>query len=139
MRIQFKILLFVFKALNEHAPSYISDHIHLYSTLKSLRLANKALVHVPRSRLKLKGDRAFAVAAPHLWNQFPPDIRSTSLFIFMSRLKTHFTLSHVQAINSVCTDVLDIIILLLFLCVCAVLVMFSTLVSVMLNLNVADK
>ncbi len=90
-RIQFKILLIVFKALNGHAPSYISNLIHLHSTPRSLRSANKALLHVPRSRLKLKGDRAFAVAAPRLWNQLPPDIRSaSSLFIFKSRLKTHF-------------------------------------------------
>jgi len=37
------------------------------------------------------GDRAFAVAAPQLWNQLPQDIRSaTSIAIFKTRLKTHF-------------------------------------------------
>ncbi len=54
-------------------------------------LANKALLHVPPSRLKLKGERAFAVAASRLWNQLSPDVRSDfSLFIFKSRLNTHF-------------------------------------------------
>lgn len=90
-RIQFKILLIVFKALNGQAPSYISELINLQSTPPSLRSSNKILLQVPRSRLKLKGDRAFAVAAPCLWNQLPPDITSaSSLSIFKSRLKTHF-------------------------------------------------
>ncbi len=44
----------------------------------------------PRSRLKFKGDRAFAVAAPRLWNQLPTDIKSApSISVFKSRLKTH--------------------------------------------------
>ncbi len=34
--------------------------------------------------------RAFAVAAPRLWNQLPPDIKSApSISVFKSRLKTH--------------------------------------------------
>ncbi len=45
---------------------------------------------VLRSRLKFKGDRAFAVAAPRIWNQLPPDIKSApSISVFKSRLKTH--------------------------------------------------
>ncbi len=91
-RIQFKMLLIVFKALNRQAPSYISDRISFKSTsnLSPLRSANKALLYVPRSRLKFKGDRAFAVAAPRLWNQLPPDIKSApSISVFKSRLKTH--------------------------------------------------
>ncbi len=56
-RIQFKILLIVFKALNGQAPSYISDLTSFNSAPKSLRSANKALLYVPRSRLKFK-DRA---------------------------------------------------------------------------------
>ncbi len=89
-RIQFKILLIVFKALNGQAPSYISDLISFKSTSKPFRSANKALLYVPRSRLKFKGDRAFAVAAPRLWNQLPPDIKSApSISVFKSRLKTH--------------------------------------------------
>ncbi len=65
-RIQFKILLIVFKALNGQAPSYISDLISFKSASKPLTSASKALLYVPRSRLQSKGDRAFAVAAPRL-------------------------------------------------------------------------
>ncbi len=90
MLIQLNILLIVFKPLNGQAPAYISDLISFKSTSKPLRSANKALLYVPRSRLKFKGDRAFAVAAPRLWNQLPPDIKSApSISVFKSRLKTH--------------------------------------------------
>ncbi len=68
-------------------PSYISDLISFNSAPKSLRSANKALLDVPRSRLKFKGDRAFAVAAPRLWNQLPPDIKSApSNLEFLKRI-----------------------------------------------------
>ena len=70
-RIQFKVLLFVFKALNGLAPAYITDLIQPHSVQRSLRSSNKGLLHVPRSRLKQRGDRAFAVAAPSLWHQPP--------------------------------------------------------------------
>ena len=46
---------------------------------------------VPRSKRKLRGDRAFSVAAPKLWNDLPLHIRqASSLSIFKTNLKTHF-------------------------------------------------
>ncbi len=83
-RIQFKILLIVFKAHNGQAPSYISDLISFKSTSKPLRSANKALLYVPRSRLKFKGDRAFAVAAPRLWNQLPRFLKVQGSLLFVT-------------------------------------------------------
>ncbi len=45
---------------------------------------------VPRSRLKCRGDRAFSVAAPRLWNALPLSIRSSpTLGVFQSALKTY--------------------------------------------------
>jgi len=45
---------------------------------------------VPRSRLKGKGDRAFSVAAPRLWNDLPLSVKSCpSLGVFQSALKTY--------------------------------------------------
>ena len=89
-RIQFKMLLLVFKSFHGHAPTYISNMLQHYSTSKSLRSADKSLLHVPRSRLKHKGDRAFAVAAPRLWNSLPPDIKSASTTkTFKCKLKTY--------------------------------------------------
>ena len=79
-RIDFKVLLLVFKALNGHAPSYIADLLTPYSTARTLRSSNSGLLVVPQPKLKSRGDRAFAVAAPTLWNSIPLSIRSAPLF-----------------------------------------------------------
>ena len=89
-RIQFKILLFAFKALNGLAPDYLSDLISLHRPPRALRSADLMRLDTPRTRLVTRGDRAFSVAAPNLWNELPFSIRSaTSLFSFKSSLKTY--------------------------------------------------
>lgn len=52
----------------------------------------------PRSSLKARGDRAFAIATPRLWNNLPVAIRtSDTIQSFKSCLKTHlFTLALTQ-------------------------------------------
>ena len=89
-RITFKILLFVFKSLNGLAPFYLSDLISTYIPSRSLRSASLSLLHVPRSNQKTYGDRAFAVAAPRLWNALPIQMRQpgTALDTFKRSLKT---------------------------------------------------
>ena len=52
-RIEFKILLFVFEALNGMAPCHISDLIRKKSSARSsLRSNDYALLDVPRTRFK---------------------------------------------------------------------------------------
>ncbi|KAL6455414.1 hypothetical protein MHYP_G00361580 [Metynnis hypsauchen] len=90
-RIDFKILLFVFKCLHGLAPLYLSDLLHLYAPSRSLRSADLSLLAVPKTKRKLRGDRAFSVAAPKLWNDLPLHIRQAdSLSAFKSSLKSHF-------------------------------------------------
>ncbi len=91
-RIQFKILLFVYKSLTGLAPNYLSDLLSHYHTNRPLRSTNSLLLlSVPKTRLKLKGDRPFSVAAPQLWNNLPLYLRSaTSLQVFKSSVKTYF-------------------------------------------------
>ncbi|KAF7647288.1 hypothetical protein LDENG_00174150 [Lucifuga dentata] len=49
------------------------------------------LLSVPKSRLKSKGDRAFAIRALLLWNALPEEIKLVdSVSSFKSLLKTHF-------------------------------------------------
>ncbi len=36
-----------------------------------MRSSNQTILHIPKTRLKSKGDRAFSVVAPGLWNPFP--------------------------------------------------------------------
>lgn len=89
-RIVFKILLYTFKILNNLAPSYLIDLLNLYIPTRALRSSNQGLLMQPMSRLKTKGDRAFAFAAPKLWNSLPVDVRaSETIQSFKSRLKTH--------------------------------------------------
>ena len=90
-RIDFKIALFVFKALHGQAPVYICNLLTPYKPDRRLRSNSKALLEVPKSRLVTKGDRAFAVQAPRLWNSLPEHVRlANSLSSFKSHLKTYF-------------------------------------------------
>ncbi|KAL3059775.1 hypothetical protein OYC64_014385 [Pagothenia borchgrevinki] len=87
----FKILLFVFKALNGLAPAYIAKLLHRYTPARALRSADQLLLIVPKTRLKTRGDRAFAAAGPRLWNTLPLHVRSAqTLGVFKSSLKTPF-------------------------------------------------
>ena len=76
-RIEFKILLFVYKALNGIAPSYISDLLELkpasrYNLRSSIDML--LLKHSNFKSLSTLGDRSFKCAGPKLWNELPKDI-----------------------------------------------------------------
>jgi hypothetical protein len=89
-RIQYKIILMVFKALNDMAPSYIRDMLeYKSSSTRSLRSDDQKLLVVPRSRTVTYGDRNFRNAAPKLWNNLSLHIRSlTDTDHFKRELKT---------------------------------------------------
>ena len=90
-RIDFKVLLLTFKALNGQAPEYLGGLLFPYTPARSLRSSDKLLLKVPKTRLKTFGDRAFMKAAPTLWNSLPLYIRSApSVEVFKCLLKTHF-------------------------------------------------
>lgn len=59
-RREFNTLLFVFKALSRIAPEYLYE---------------QRVLMVPRSRLQLKGDRAFSIAGSKLCNSLPVSLR----------------------------------------------------------------
>ena len=89
-RIVFKILLLVYKALNGTAPSYISELLKYHTSERKLRSSSQHLLATPKARLKTYGERAFAVAAPRLWNSIPLELRSSSsIDIFKQHLKTY--------------------------------------------------
>ena len=89
-RIHFKILLLVYKCLNGLAPTYLSELLRYTNGPRLLRSSSQNFLAVPRTRLKTYGDRAFSAAAPRLWNQLPPELRSvTSVDQFRSQLKTY--------------------------------------------------
>ena len=89
-RIEYKILLLTFKAINNLAPQYISDMLKPYPSPRPLRSSSENFLAIPQSRTKTYGDRAFSVAAPKLWNGLPEDLRNINeLGYFKRRLKTH--------------------------------------------------
>lgn len=88
-RIDFKILLFLYKSLHNQAPNSLAELLHPYNPLKTVRSSNQNLLLVPHSRLKHREDQAFFVLEPQLWNNLPLEIRlAPSLVIFSPWLFT---------------------------------------------------
>ncbi len=91
-RINFKILLLIFKAIHNKATECICNVITVYGSpcnLKSLAHVNLLLVE-PKTRLVLYSDRAFCKAAPQLWNSLPRDVRhNKSINSVKCSFKTH--------------------------------------------------
>ncbi|XP_006822713.1 uncharacterized protein LOC102806180 [Saccoglossus kowalevskii] len=89
-RIDYKLMLLTFKALNGLAPNYILDLIHVYTPSRCLRSSIKKLLRNTNYRQKTYAGRAFSYAAPKLWNDLPLDLREvTDVNIFKKRLKTY--------------------------------------------------
>ena len=74
-RIDFKILLLTFKALNNSAPLYIKDLLKPYNPSRTLRSSGDVLLTVPKIIHRTTGDRSFSYSAPKLWNNLPVQIR----------------------------------------------------------------
>ena len=90
-RINFKIMLLTFKAIHGLAPKYIRDLVAIKSSAYNLRSADSLFLSVPLIKTKKTlGDRAFAIAAPKLWNSLPIELRQIeSISLFKRQLKTH--------------------------------------------------
>ena len=89
-RIDFKIILFVYKSLHETAPFYLSELLHPYSPIRSLRSSDQAMLVVPRVWLKSRRERSFYLVGPRLWNSLPLETKMAPFICsFKSRPKTH--------------------------------------------------
>ena len=83
-RIEFKLCLLIYKALNGLAPPYICELI-TFNNISSRRTSS---LHVPL--VTKSHPRAFQTHAPTLWNQLPLDIKnSKNVEMFKKLLKTH--------------------------------------------------
>ena len=74
-RIEYKVVLMMFKALHLLAPSYIANLLQFYQPCRTLRSSSDSLLTVRSAHLCHYGDRAFCIAAPHLWNSLPHEMR----------------------------------------------------------------
>ena len=80
------MLILVFKAINGLAPNYISNLVNILCPSKYLLRLNNEILLEPYKTL---GDRAFAVAAPRLFNSLPREIRHViCLNTFKTKVKT---------------------------------------------------
>ena len=92
-RITFKVLLIVYKCVNDLAPKYLSDLFIPYKKDMTVRNNFKHLLDCPENRdanSKSYGHRAFGFAGADMWNALPLDIKlSSSVSVFKTKLKTH--------------------------------------------------
>ena len=89
-RIIFKLLLFVYKILNNQAPKYLATCLNLYTPTRSLRSSSDPLRLTYSVTRTLAGDRTFTVSASKYWNDLPLTVRqSSSVSAFRKALKTH--------------------------------------------------
>ena len=91
-RIDFKVLMITYKALNGLGPQYLADCLLPPRSSRISRQSQQGRLKglTPREAWKEKTrNRAFSAVAPRLWNNLPPDIRAApSLGIFKKQLKT---------------------------------------------------
>ena len=89
-RIEYKLLLFAFKSVNNDGPLYLSDLLRLYIPSRQLRFSSDTrLLRIASFRLKSFGQRKFSYQASVLWNSLPISPRhSNSTSAFKSALKT---------------------------------------------------
>ena len=89
-RIDFKVLLLVFKCLNGLGPSYLSKLLLPYEPSRTLRSSGSRLLVIPKVRTHTHGEASFQFYGPRLWNSLPEDLRAAeNVHVFKSRLKTH--------------------------------------------------
>ena len=91
-RIKFKLSLLTYKALFMGTPSYLSDLLHFEKYQQTLRSESTKLLNPgPRSGRNY-GHSSFVVAAPHLWNKLPLQIREAKSVTIFRHLLSSITL-----------------------------------------------
>ena len=91
-RIDFKVILLVFKSLNGTAPAYLSTMISKYEPERLLRSSDTGLLNVALAETRRHGEAAFSFYGPTIWNRLPVNLRLSeleSIDNFKRSLKTH--------------------------------------------------
>ena len=92
-RSQYKLILYVFKALHGLAPVYVTELVNPYVPSRSLRsqLHVASLLQIPTTRTKTYGNHRFDKTESTLWNNIPLQLKTVdSLSVFKSCLRTYF-------------------------------------------------
>ena len=73
-RINFKILLLVYKCVQVNGPQYLRDLLIPYQPQRALRSQDKKYPSIPtggNKTLKTYEECSFCIAGPNLWNTLP--------------------------------------------------------------------
>ena len=91
-RIEYKIILLVFKAIKYNEPTYLRNHLVSLRLETSITIRHTSDIHrlfEPRTDCKL-GERSFKYYAPRLYNKLPSELKNIQDDeIFKKRLKTY--------------------------------------------------
>jgi len=91
-RVEFKLAVLVFNALNDLSPQYLSEDCQLAaaSGRRHLRSSNSFKCSITSTSSRL-GDRAFSAAGPKIWNSQPTHVRQPDLSrdSFYRKLETY--------------------------------------------------
>ncbi len=88
-RIDFKVLLLIYKSLNGLGPKYMADMLTEYKPNRTLRSLGSSQLEIPSVHTKQR-ESAFSYYAARSWNQLPEEIKcAKTLATFKSSLKTH--------------------------------------------------
>ena len=89
-RIQYKLLMLVYRCLHQLAAAYLASLITPYVPPGALRSADCSVLTSQRYRLERYGRRCFSVTGPALWNALPAAVKqANSLPPFKTALKLH--------------------------------------------------
>lgn len=75
-RIDFKVLLMVFKCLRGLGPSYLSELLLPYEPSRTLRSSGTGLLIIPKARTRTYGEASFQHYGPRLWSSLLEDLRA---------------------------------------------------------------
>ena len=87
-RIEYKVLVMIFKAINGLCPQYISELIQK-RPFKRTRADNNNDLAIPTIKRSSFGGRAFMYVGPKLWNALPRELKNCNdIRVFKKKLKT---------------------------------------------------
>jgi hypothetical protein len=93
-RIDFKVLMFVFKCVSNCGPQYLCDILTRYTQPRLLRSNQMTLLNIPLINNRY-ANQCFSVYGPKLWNVLPNELQQTTDFnTFKSMLKTYLFTIH---------------------------------------------
>ena len=89
-RVQYKVLLHVYKAIHGLTPSHIQQLVQVRQSRRQLRSSERLLLEVPKVRTVRYGQRTFRFSAAQLWNPLPENIKMCeNVYTFKKCLKTY--------------------------------------------------